>query len=434
MVGLRGARAAKSAQDRPAPTPQVCAACLGLQELAVGLAALGELFVRAAIDQAPAVEHQDRVGAPDRGEAVRDEEDRGVRERRAQAPPRTDPRCARRGWRCSRRAAGGRAGRPGARAMAIRCFCPPLTSVPRRPSRCRGPSGMRSRSASHLRDRRGSARIHASSPSRPNATFSRDRLREERRLLRHVADAPAQGRGQSHSARRPTVHRTACPARREEAREHAEQRGLAAADRTDDGDALAAPHGERRRRRAPAAARRGSGSRRRRAPSDSMAPGSAPSAVRCTTTGVRSTSRSRSIDTNACRPSRRGSAGPSSDGAACRGRGRGPSASRASESSVEHLQAADAEHDHLPDARRRCGPSRGRARRSLASFSWMPMRSLEDRRPAAAPGPRSALNALTMRMPLRAPTRSGCSSSRPPPAAARTWSRARGAPGRRRRA
>ena len=161
--------------------------------------------MRAALDDAAVVEDDDVVGVFHRGDAVRDDQRR---------PSPSAPRAAHRRIRSSVavstalsessriRMAGSRTS---ARAMAVRCFCPPESVMPRSPItrlqslRERGDvAGESGQSRRVVAPRRRVASRAA------EADVLRDRLGEEERLLRHHADPVAQLRaaGSTRSAGR----------------------------------------------------------------------------------------------------------------------------------------------------------------------------------------------------------------------------------------
>ena len=167
------------------------------------------------------------------------------------------------------------------------------------------PSGMRARSSSIWASARQRVDPGVVRRSRPNATFSRIDSEKSSRLLRHVADAPREGRPTFHA--RATARRSpaACPACG--GKQPREERAAASSCRTPTGPTTAtrspAPTATRHVRRARAASRAGS---RKPTPSSSTrverAPG--PPRVRAARRhggkGERPR-RSRSMLTNACR-------------------------------------------------------------------------------------------------------------------------------------
>ena len=85
------------------------------------------------------------------------------------------------------------------------------------------------------------ARSRPSSAGMPEGHVLADRLREEERLLRHVADGPAQ-RGQGELAHVVAVHEHRARRRLEQARDEGHQRALAGAGGPDDGHRGARGH------------------------------------------------------------------------------------------------------------------------------------------------------------------------------------------------
>ena len=212
-------------------------------DIGVVAVAVDQRFVRAALDDRAVVEHDDVIGVFHRRHAVRDDQHR---------PPLPDRRsaCRIRSSVCvstalsesSRIRISG--SRTSARAIAVRCFCPPESVMPRSPMTVSSPCGnvgdvgRRGRPASADVAHLSSLRVGAA-----EADVLRDRFGEEKRLLRHHADPVAQ-LAQRNRLDRTSVDEDRAGRRLERAREQREQRRLAAAGAADDADGLAVAHVE----------------------------------------------------------------------------------------------------------------------------------------------------------------------------------------------